>query len=107
MLYKYFVSWIIVGISYDICIFLYKLNWNIDKIQDQNGQTILSSSISLGITIITLVMDFIVEIVLEKLAKREKHYIWTNFYINYRMELTVFTFLNSALVPFFLPMDYR
>ena len=67
-----FVSLIICSINYGICIFLYKLNWNIDKIQDQNGQTILSSSISLGITINTSVMDFILEIVLEKLVKWEK-----------------------------------
>ena len=67
-----FVSLIICSINYGICIFLYFLNLIIEKAKDQSEQTILLYSISLGITINTSVMDFILEIVLEKLVKWEK-----------------------------------
>ena len=93
------VSSIICGICFTICIFLYLLKLIIDEVKDLRESTILLYLLSFGITIITSVMDFILEIVLEKLAKSEKHYTWTNFYTSYSIKLTFFSFINSALVP--------
>ena len=55
--------------------------------------------ISFGITGVTSVIDIILEIVLEKLTKWEKQTTWTNFYLSYSLKLTLFSFLNSAVIP--------
>ena len=99
IVFSSFVSFIICGICYAICIFLYILKRNIDIVKDQRENTILLYLLSFGITIITSVMDFILEIVLKKLVKSEKPFTWTNFYTSYSIKLTFFTFINSALVP--------
>ena len=46
-------------------------------------------------------MDILLEIVLEKLTKWEKQTTWTNYYLSYSLKLTLFSFVNSAILPTF------
>ena len=54
---------------------------------------------SLLITIITAVIDLILEIVLEKLIKCQKSYTLTNFQATYSINLSFFWILNTCLIP--------
>jgi hypothetical protein len=55
--------------------------------------------ISFSITIITNVIDLILEIVLEKLIKCQKAYTLTDFQATYSINLTFFWFFNSCMIP--------
>jgi hypothetical protein len=46
-------------------------------------------------------MDILLEIVLEKLTKWEKQMTWTNYYLSFSIKLTLFSFVNSAILPTF------
>ena len=96
----YFVSIIICGVSFVAIIFLNKLQREIDKNKEnKTTHTVLLYVVSFGITGVTSVIDFVLEIVLEKLTKWEKQTTWTNFYLSYSLKLTLFSFLNSAVLP--------
>ena len=96
----YFVSIIICGISFVAIIYLNKLQVKIDKDKEnKTTHTVLLYVISFGITGVTSVIDIVLEIVLEKLTKWEKQTTWTNFYLSYSLKLTLFSFLNSAVIP--------
>ena len=96
----YFISIIICGVSFIAIIYLNKLQVKIDKDKEnRTTHTVLLYVISFGITGVTSVIDIILEIVLEKLTKWEKQTTWTNFYLSYSIKLTLFSFLNSAVIP--------
>ena len=96
----YLVSIIICGISFVAIIFLNKVQRDIDKHKEnKTTHTVLLYVVSFGITGVTSVIDFVLEIVLEKLTKWEKQPTWTNFYLSYSLKLTLFSFLNSAVLP--------
>ena len=96
----YFLSIIICGVSFVAIIYLNKLQKKIDNDKEnKTTHTLLLYVISFGITGVTSVIDIILEIVLEKLTKWEKQTTWTNFYLSYSLKLTLFSFLNSAVIP--------
>ena len=96
----YLVSIIICGVSFIAIIFLNKLQENVNKDKENKANhTLLLYVISFGITGVTSAIDIVLEIVLEKLTKWEKQLTWTNFYLSYSLKLTLFSFLNSAVLP--------
>ena len=96
----YFLSIIICGVSFVAIIYLNKLQKKIDNDKEnKTTHTLLLYVISFGITGVTSVIDIILEIVLEKLTKWERQTTWTNFYLSYSLKLTLFSFLNSAVIP--------
>ena len=96
----YCVSVIICGVSFVAIIFLNKLQQDIDNNKkNKTTHTVLLYVVSFGITGVTSVIDFVLEIVLETLTKWEKQTTWTNFYLSYSLKLTLFSFLNSAVLP--------
>ena len=96
----YFLSIIICGVSFVAIIYLNKLQKKIDNDKEnKTTHTLLLYVISFGITGVTSVIDIILEIVLEKLTKWEKQTTWTNFFLRYILKLTLFSFLNSAVIP--------
>ena len=64
-----FVSVIIVGISLVINGLLFYFQSSIDKSEDPNGKTFIIYVLSFLISIANSIIDFIIEIVLEKLIK--------------------------------------
>ena len=96
----YLVSIIICGVSFVAIFYLNKLQKKIDKDKEnKTTHTVLLYVVSFGITGVTSAIDIILEIVLEKLTKWEKQTTWTNFYLSYSLKLTLFSFLNSAVIP--------
>ena len=96
----YIVSIIICGVSFVAVIFLNKLQRDIDKNKEnKTTHTVLLYVVSFGITGVTSIIDLILEIVLEKLTRWEKQPTWTNYYLSYSLKLTLFSFLNSAVLP--------
>ena len=94
-----FVSVIIVGISLVINGLLFYFQSSIDKSEDPNGKTFIIYVLSFLISIANSIIDFIIEIVLEKLIKSQNSYTLTNFYITYSLALTFTWFLNSCILP--------
>ena len=96
----YLVSIIICGVSFVAIFYLNKLQKKIDNDKEnKTTHTVLLYVVSFGITGVTSAIDIILEIVLEKLTKWEKQTTWTNFYLSYSLKLTLFSFLNSAVIP--------
>ena len=94
-----FVSVIIVGISLVINGLLFYFQSSIDKSEDPNGKTFIIYVLSFLISIANSIIDFIIEIVLEKLIKSQNSYTLTNFYTTYSLALTFTWFLNSCILP--------
>jgi len=94
-----FVSAIIVGISLVINGLLFYFQSSIDKSEDPNGKTFIIYALSFLISIANSIIDFIIEIVLEKLIKSQNSYTLTNFYDTYSLALTFTWFLNSCILP--------
>ena len=92
-------SLIICGINLFIIEMLYIIQLRIDDSKDQNNKSIILYIFSFLITIANSIIDFILEIVLEKIIKKEKSYTLSDFYANYSVNLTFFWFLNSCLIP--------
>ena len=73
VLVVYIINSIICGISFVAIIFLNKVQRDIDKHKEnKTTHTVLLYVVSFGITGVTSVIDFVLEIVLEKLTKWEK-----------------------------------
>ena len=98
----YFISIILCGISFAAIYGLNLLQMYVDKHQENHTtHIVLLYVISFAITGVTSGIDIILEIVLEILTKWEKQTTWTNYYLSYSIKLTLFSFINSAILPTF------
>ena len=98
----YFISILLCAISFAAIYGLNLLQMYVDDLQGSyTTHIILLYVISFAITGVTSGVDIILEIVLEKLTKLEKQTTWTNYYLSFSLKLTLFTFLNSAILPTF------
>ncbi len=98
----YFISIILCGISFAAIYGLNLIQMYVDEHQkNQTTHVVLLYVISFAITGVTSGMDVLLEIVLEKLTKWEKQVTWTNFYLSFSLKLTLFSFVNSAILPTF------
>ena len=96
----YFISVILCGVSFAAIYGLNLLQKYVDEHQkSQTSHIVLLYVISFVISGVTSGMDVLLEIVLEILTKWEKQTTWTNFYLSYSLKLTLFSFLNSAVIP--------
>ena len=96
----YIISIIICGVSFGIIVALNELQVYVDS-RDSSGHVILLYIISLAITGVTSGIDIFLEIVLKSLTQIEKQSTKTDFSLSYSIKLTLFTFLNGALLPLF------
>ena len=98
----YFISIILCGISFAAIYGLNLLQMYVDEHQkNQTTHFVLLYVISFAITGVTSGMDVLLEIVLEILTKWEKQVTWTNYYLSFSLKLTLFSFVNSAILPTF------
>lgn len=95
----YIVSILICGISFVIIYFLNKVQENITSSEDSDGHITFLYVLSLVISVVTSAIDVILEILFQTFTEWEKQTTMTNFYLSYSVKLTIFTFLNSALLP--------
>jgi len=94
----YIVSIIICGVSFGIIVALNKVQANLDN-KNSSSHLLLLYIMSLVITGITTGIDFILEIVLDFLTKKERQMALTDYYLSYSVKLTLFTFLNGSVLP--------
>ena len=94
----YIISILICGVSFVIIMGLNNLQEKIDK-ENSDGSLSFMYILSLAITVVTSVIDIILEIVFETFTNWEKHTTMTNYYLSYSVKLTIFSFLNSAVLP--------
>ena len=98
----YFISIILCGISFAAIYGLNLVQMYVDENQEnQTTHIVLLYVISFAITGVTSIMDAVLEIVLEQLTKWEKQMTWTHYYLSYSLKLTLFSFVNSAILPTF------
>ena len=94
----YFFSALIIIVSFFI---ISSLNIEQKNIKDDESShnLLVKYGISLSITVIISIINVALEIVLEILTKLERHITMTNFYLSYSIKLTLFTFINSSIIP--------
>ena len=98
--------------TYAICLFIIIVSFGIllglsflqDKLYNddkENGDTniFLKYLTSLCITIVVSILNAIIQFVLEKITYREKHISKSNYILSLSIKITIFTFVNSAIVP--------
>ena len=94
----YLISIIMIGISFVIISRLNILQKQIDNNEEINN-VLLKYGLSLIITIVTAIINVILEASFETLTELEKHITMTNYYLSYSIKLTLFTFLTSSVIP--------
>ena len=94
----YILSIFICGVSFVIVVLLNMLQTYVDD-KNNSSHLILLYILSLVITGVTTGIDFLLEIILDSLTKIEKQPSWTDYYLSYSVKLTLFSFLNSAVLP--------
>ena len=94
----YLVSLIICGISLGIVVGLNKLQTYVDDQKDSN-HILLMYIISFIITGAQSVFNIILESVLQTLTEIERQSTMTNYYLSFSLKLTIFYFLNDAILP--------
>ena len=95
----YIISILICGISFLIIYFLNKAQENITSSKETSDHITFLYVLSLAISVVTSAIDVILEILFQTFTEWEKQTTMTNFYLSYSVKLTIFTFLNSALLP--------
>ena len=95
----YIISIIICAVSFAIIVVLNYVQ--VSKLDQSDNNDLLLYILSLVITAVTSGIDFFLEIVLKTLTEIEKQATKTDFSLSYSIKLTLFTFLNSALLPLF------
>ena len=104
----YITSLIICGISFIIIYNLNKLQIIIkEKDTSGNGHLTFLYVISLVISFVTSGIDVILEIIFQTFTEWEKHTTMTRFYLSYSIKLTIFTFLNSAVLPLIIELAFN
>ena len=93
------ISFIIITISFIIVVILTFAQKKIDNIQF-GSKTITKLIISLSMTGVISLVNIIFQGILENLTKLERHMSMTNHILSFSVKLTIFTFVNSAIVPY-------
>ena len=94
----FFICILIIAVSFSIVLgFTYwqnKLSEN-----EKNINLFVKYLLSLLITIVTAILNAVLEYLLEKFTFFERHLSRTNYYLSLSVKLAILTFLNSAIVP--------
>ena len=97
IIFVYFISIILIGICFLIVTYLNYLQKYINE--KKNSHIIQSYIISLMISCCILIINLIFEKFLDILTKIEKQPTTTNYFLSKSIKLTLFSFMNSGIVP--------
>ena len=97
----YMICLLIIILSFGIVFGLSLLQDHLYNDDKENGDTniFLKYLTSLSITIAISIINSIIQLVLEKLTYRERHISKSNYTLSLSIKISIFTFLNSAIVP--------
>ena len=94
----FFVCILIIAVSFSIVLGL--TYWqNKVTLNEKKINLFVKYLFSLFITIITSILNAVLEYLLEKFTFLERHLSRTNYYLSLSVKIAIFTFLNSAIVP--------
>ncbi|MCQ2816322.1 MAG: anoctamin [archaeon] len=94
----YFICILLIGISFVCVIFLNKVQSDSEK--DGEDNYILKYGLSLAITAVSSGINVAVSKVFVFFSDFEKHWTHTDYFLSLSIKLTIFTFINSAIIPF-------
>ena len=95
----YTMSILLMGASFGIVFFL---NYEQHKSEeDLENNIYLKYGLSFAITAVTSGINTIVKILFQTFSEKEKMWTYTDKYLSLSVKLTIFTFLNSAVIPLF------
>ena len=97
-LFIYFISFVIIAISFILISRLNLIQKNI-KSKNVNHNLLIKYGVSFVITLVISIINIIFQIFLEFLTKLEKHITMTNYYLSFSIKLTLFTFITSSIIP--------
>ncbi len=92
------ISLFIIAISFIIVVLLTIAQEKIDNMSF-GAKNFSKYAVSLGITIVTSIVNIIFQGLLESLTKVERHISITDQNLSFSVKLTIFTFANSSIVP--------
>lgn len=92
------ISLMIIAISFIIVVLLTLAQERIDKMSF-GAKNFSKYAVSLGMTGAISIVNIIFQSILESLTRLEKHMSITDHNLSFSVKLTVFTFVNSAIVP--------
>ncbi len=92
----YGISLLLIGLSFGIVIGLTYLQ---NKSNEGSKNTFMKYGISLLITGVISLINMIFQWILDYLTKLEHQRTKTEYYLSFSVKLTIFTFLNSAVIP--------
>ena len=92
------ISFFIIAISFIIVVLLTLAQEKIDNMSF-GAKNFSKYAVSLGITGVTSLVNIIFQGILESLTKLERHISITDHSLSFSVKLTLFTFVNSSIVP--------
>ena len=95
----YTMSILLMGASFGIVFFLNYEQHKSEK--DLENNIYLKYGLSFAITAVTSGINTIVKILFQTFSEKEKMWTYTDKYLSLSVKLTIFTFLNSAVIPLF------
>ena len=93
----FIISILLVGVSFGIVVALNEVQYRSEKNLENN--LILKYGLSLAITAVTSLINFLMKTLFTKFGDYEKPWTYTYKYLSMSMKLTIFSFVNSAIVP--------
>ena len=94
----YLFSFLLIAFAF---IIVYQLNAYQESIETKSWSELLKYISSFSITIIISILNVLLKYVMNVFTKMEKQKAMTYYYLSYSIKLTIFTFMTSAIVPFF------
>ena len=97
----YIICILIIALSFGVIFGLTLLQEHLYSDDKENGDTniFLKYLTSLGITIVISIINSLIQLALEKLTFEEKPKSKSNYILSLSIKITIFTFLNSAIIP--------
>ena len=99
ILFIYFLSFIIIGFCFFVIFEFNRLQIEKNIANNKRNKNLIKYSLSLLITGVISLINIVFEKILGHLTKIEKHISMTDHYLSLSIKLTLFTFINSAIVP--------
>ena len=93
----FFFTILLIGVSFGIVVGLNYIQYKSEKNLENN--IILKYGLSLAITAVTSLINFIMKTLFTKFGDYEKPWTYTYKYLSMSIKLTFFSFVNSAIIP--------
>ena len=96
----YIISLLLIGVSFGIILYLNYLQQS-SELHDWEINTFMKFGISLVITGVINGLNFLFFLLLDYLTTLERQRTKTDYYLSYSVKLTIFTFINTGVIPLF------